>query len=289
MSRPEPMSHAPFLPEVSAEPVPSPAPRRRWRPRTVDWRPKLRWFASEYLIVVLGVLTAVGINAWWQGRQDAASEATYLALLSRDLGQLSDDLEELRDFETSQIEGGFAAYRVLSARDRSAEARTLVSDVVAGLTVRRTMRLTNPAYQDLLSTGNLGLIRDRALRDRVVSFYEWTEREFDIHNRNNASYVDDLFKDAMFRDGLFVFRGPAQSTFDATNEADSLFAAETRGGYADDPDPIWTLPDASPEWQMVRGQLLSRIRISLYGRLRARDVLARTREMKAAIDAERDR
>ncbi len=35
----------------------------RRRLATVDWRPKVRWFAAEYLIVVLGVLTAVALNA----------------------------------------------------------------------------------------------------------------------------------------------------------------------------------------------------------------------------------
>ncbi|NNF59355.1 MAG: hypothetical protein HKN04_14060, partial [Rhodothermaceae bacterium] len=125
------------------------------RPKRWDWRPKLRWFGAEIVVVVLGVLTAVGINAWWQGQQDAASEANYLALISRDLGQMIDDLESLEAFETSQIEDGFAAYRTISDGDRSPEGRALISDVVTNLTLRRTMRLTNPAYQDLLSTGNL--------------------------------------------------------------------------------------------------------------------------------------
>lgn len=263
--------------------VAPPAPRR-W-----DWRPKLRWFAAESLVVVTGVLLALALNAWWGARQDAAGETNYLALISRDLGQMITELEELQTFEERQLEDGFAAYRALSNQDRSAEARVLVSDVMANLTVRRTMRLTNPAYQDLLSTGNLGLIRNRALRDEMVAFYERTEREFEIHNLNNQSYVDDLFKDALFRDGLFIFRGPARSTIQETNEADSILVAETRGGYADDPDPIWRYPYDAPAWQMVKGELLSRIRVSLYARVRARNVLAQTRELKAAIDAERAR
>ena len=276
------MTDAPTPPTSVAPPTDPPMPSpRRW-----DWRPKLRWFGAEIVVVVAGVLIALAINAWWQGRQDAASEANYLALISRDLGQMTDDLDNLEAFETIQIEDGFAAYQAISEQDRSPEGRALVSDVITNLTLRRTMRVTNPAYQDLLSTGNLDLIRDRALRDEMVSFYEHAERELDIHNRNNASYVDDLFKDEMFRDGLFVFRGPARSTEDATNEADSLMLARVRGGYADAPDPIWSYPDASPEWQMVKGQLLSRIRISLYGRLRARDLLRETRTLREAVDAE---
>lgn len=270
-------------------PPPTDPPRWGWRPPAERWRPKLRWFAAEILIVVCGVLVALALNAWWQGRQDAAAEARYLALISRDLGQMTDELDELLTFETHHVEDGFAVYRSLSAGDRSDSARALVSDVVASLTLRRTMRLTNPAYQDLVGTGHLGLLRDEVLRDQIVSFYERVGREYEVHNLNNASWVDDLYKDELFRDGLFVFRGPARSTIQETNEADSTLLAESRGGYADDPDPIWRYPYDAPAWQMVKGQLLSRIRISLYARLRARNLLAQTREMKAAVDAARTR
>ncbi|NNF57159.1 MAG: hypothetical protein HKN04_02860, partial [Rhodothermaceae bacterium] len=87
-----------------------------------------------------------------------------------------------------------------------------------------------------------------------VSYYERTEREFDIHihNRNNASYVDDLFKDAMFREGLFVFRGPARSTLAVTNEADSLLLANVRGGYANAPDSTTARRASSRRWPEPR-------------------------------------
>ena len=75
------MTDAPPPPASVARPTDPPIPSpRRW-----DWRPKLRWFGAEYLIVVLGVLTAVGINAWWQGRQDVAQEQVYLRQLVADL------------------------------------------------------------------------------------------------------------------------------------------------------------------------------------------------------------
>lgn len=43
-----------------------------------EWRTKLRWFAAEYLIVVLGVLTAVALNAWWVGLQQQELETQSL-------------------------------------------------------------------------------------------------------------------------------------------------------------------------------------------------------------------
>lgn len=68
--------------EIIQDPPPAP-PARRWRPALphIEWRSKARWFAAEYLIVVLGVLTAVAVNAWWVEGQEAAREAQALERL----------------------------------------------------------------------------------------------------------------------------------------------------------------------------------------------------------------
>ena len=267
------------------EPAPSTSTKAVGR----NWRPKFRWFAAEIAVVVVGVLIALALNAWWQARQAASGEESYLALISRDLGQMMDELEELRAFEENHARGGFDAYKAISRGDRSPEQMEFVSEVMMRLTLRRTMRITNPAYKDLLSTGNLQLIRNRELRDQIVAFYEKAEREFEIHNANNASYVDNMFKDQIMGAGLFVFRGATRSTMQTTSDADSIFSSEMAGGYAEDPDPIWSFPNSSPEWAMAKGQLLARVRISVYGELRAERLLSETREIKAAVEAELNR
>lgn len=70
------------MPETIEDTPPAGHPRR-WRPALphVDWRPRLRWFAAEFLVVVSGVLVALLLNAWWAGRQEAAREAQLLGRL----------------------------------------------------------------------------------------------------------------------------------------------------------------------------------------------------------------
>lgn len=132
-----------------------------------SWRPRLRWFAAEIAVIVAGVLIALTLDSWWQGRQDAASERSYLVLIVRDLDQMEADLEELVEFESRMVEHGLRAYRVLSAKVASDEARAQVSESLAQLLNRRTMSVTDATYRDLLSTGGLRLVRDRELRDRL--------------------------------------------------------------------------------------------------------------------------
>jgi hypothetical protein len=42
-----------------------------------NWKKGLKWFASEFLVVVAGILVALGLQAWWQNRQDSSRGAEY--------------------------------------------------------------------------------------------------------------------------------------------------------------------------------------------------------------------
>lgn len=247
-------------------------------------RPKLRWFVAEIAVVVTGVLIALALNAWWQGQQASASEQHYLVLLSRDLEQLQLDLEELVEIEEGRLQDGLASYRILSSRDHSPDNRAIVSERFSRLTFRRTINLTNATYEDLISTGNLQLIHNRSLRDQIVAFYEEAERQFAIHDKNNAFFVDEMFVGRVFGRGLFYDR--SGSAF-AETPTDSMLAAELANGFVDEPDYIWSLPNDSPEWAIVKGQLLMRISTSAYEKGRAEDQLSRARELQLAVEAER--
>ena len=45
----------------------------------------LRWFASEFLVVVAGILVALGLQAWWQDREDFSRGAEYQRQVLSDL------------------------------------------------------------------------------------------------------------------------------------------------------------------------------------------------------------
>jgi hypothetical protein len=49
------------------------------------WWTRTRWFAAEYLVVVVGILTAMALQAWWQERGNRAREQVYLRQLRADL------------------------------------------------------------------------------------------------------------------------------------------------------------------------------------------------------------
>lgn len=248
--------------------------------RSWDWQSKLKWFAAEFLVVVTGVMVALALNAWFTGRQNEQSEGVYLSLLSRDIGQTITSLEADTTFQGKQIRDGLLAYRGLSAPVAPAD-RLGVTAALSRLMARRTMIARNPTYQDLLSTGNLRLISDRELRDRVVDFFEGTRLQFDVINRNNGFYVDESYNRVVQR---LILPRPGVTNLPQYYQADSLLVTQLQHGYVDETDRLWTLPATAPELAELKAMLLSRIRIAALAQRITTTLLKEAHEVKNLID-----
>lgn len=244
-------------------------------------RSSLRWFAAEIVVIVAGVLIALALNAWWQDRQDAESEAVYLRLVLRDLDQMAGDLVELLEFETARIDAGLAVYRGISTGALPESERAAFSRDITSLLSRRTISVTDATFQDLVNTGGLRLLRNLGVRHRLIAFYEEAERAFRIHDRNNAVFVDELFVREMLGRGLVYNRiGSGLAT---RAESDDMLRELLIGGYIEDPDPLWDLPQDSQVWDTVRAILLQRLRVAAYARQFAEEQLEDTRALQTEI------
>lgn len=158
----------------------------RRRISTLDWRPKVRWFAAEYLIVVLGVLTAVALNAWWGERQDRASERAYLGQLAADLQETERRFAEADQRVAFADEGRTRLLHAFWEPDASPKDSVLSwADVAAYYEDPRSVLGTVTA---LLSTGDFNLVRDDSIRSAVTGFAEAEERYAEL-NRDNVQVI----------------------------------------------------------------------------------------------------
>lgn len=224
------------------------------------------------------MIVALAADAWWDGREDEAKEGTYLALLQRDLDGIVADLEEHVAFEAGQVRTGLKAYRALSSTpivDREA-----TSGALQQLMVRRTLVPRDGTYRDLISTGNLRLIDDLEFRNRIVDYFEDVRSRFEIVNKNNAVFVDELYDGTIARQGLIIPRSMEASG--VLSAVESMLAEELRGGFVNEPDRLWRLPRDGPEWAALQAVLLMRIRIAAYHALLVGELLERTRELHGA-------
>jgi hypothetical protein len=146
------------------------------------------WFAVaiDFVIVVIGVFIGIQVSNWNEARGDRAKEALYLSELIEDL---SADLVEIDSVKrTAEVRMG--ALEKILALTGIEPRRTLTFD---GSTVsfdpappfksddpyEANIQLTNTpkldgsreTFQALISTGDLGLIRNRALARQIQTYY----------------------------------------------------------------------------------------------------------------------
>jgi len=254
---------------------------RRWRFRlTRD--SLLGRFLFEFVVVVAGVLVALALNAWFQDRQDAKTEAGYLARLSGDLDRTIADLTTFTAFETRQLEDATLVQRSI-ARLPPTEDTEKLSEAMSHLVTRQTMVLKNSTYLDLVNTGHLSLIHDAALRDAIVDFYQVTSQRFEVINRNNAYFVDQVYNTNVVMSGLIQQR--ATSNHPQIGPDTAAMAERLGPDFKFAPDRLWSMPASAPEWSMVRSSLMARMLVSTTALRSGSERLEAARKLAAAISA----
>lgn len=245
----------------------------------------------ELLLIVVGILVALSIDGWVQDRADRDSEQQYLQMLHRDLGQMAQQLDDYSEFEQFNLESGVDVLVALQTRHEGldpAELRTRLSDMGS----RKTLRLVSSTHTDLISTGNLKLIRDRALRDEILRYFAEVSLIERILEKNNTVFVDDLFFPFLIDKGItFVpdAAGPLQTAGQLRQQAlqASVQYQRTRLGedYRAPMDTVLLLPPDAPAWDDIRRMTQMRVFISSLGLANAAQLAGATHELAQAIEA----
>ena len=122
---------------------------------------------TELAIIIAGVLIALWADQWWTDRQDLKTQGTYLAALDDDISKTVDSLREL----VSDLEAWRDAASTLSRwpQDEPAPAAEEITVMIGkGLFQMASLETRLAAYEDLKTTGRLGLISDADLRRNLA-------------------------------------------------------------------------------------------------------------------------
>jgi hypothetical protein len=136
--------------------------------RQRDWMAVL----IEVLIVVVGVFLGLQAANWNQGRQERQEERRYYGQIVVDLQR---DLQSLETAEKRSRIHDRSAENVLAALQ--VRIPSVLSPVELAKEVHRAGFLYLPApsrrtYDELISTGNLGLLGNGAAKDAIAAYYE---------------------------------------------------------------------------------------------------------------------
>lgn len=138
--------------------------------KTWEWRPKLRWFASEIVVVVAGILIALSVNAWWAARTQQQSLREALVAVNEDFQASRQELENVLSANRTYVRG-VDALLVLDEAGLAALGPDSVASFIGllptgGLTFDPTMG----AVEALISGGDVSLIEDVALRTAIAAW-----------------------------------------------------------------------------------------------------------------------
>lgn len=144
--------------------APDGSTRRRW-----SWRPKLQWFAAEFLVVVSGVLMALALNAWWAGQVTEARERIVLEDLQRDFSTNQAAIAQVQAAHATHQQR-FVQFERLSPDALAALPPDSLGAIYGSLLRPDTFDPVRGATDALIASGDLGLLRDPALRSHLTAF-----------------------------------------------------------------------------------------------------------------------
>lgn len=155
-------------------------------------RPTAASLFLEGFVILVSILAAFGLHAWWGQIQDREAEADHLQLLRSDFLETRRRLQATEDHERRVIE---VARGLLKPEGEPPDGAVLDA-LLYDLWSLPTFEPVDGALQELLSSGGLRLIRDETLRRALAAWPSEVEgyrrREGwaqDVWNLFDAPYV----------------------------------------------------------------------------------------------------
>ena len=243
-------------------------------------------FLLELALITIGILLALYIDARIQERQDRDAERASLAVLSRDLDQMRASLKDYREFEAQKAAVARRLLQVLREGPVDVSDFDFRADLWT-LSSRRTMRLISAAYTDMISTGNVRLIEDRALREQLLQFFAEVSRVERVLEKNNTVFIDELYLTQLFDTGIAWAPDTGLEINPELRQATGQYAAAMGEDLelALTPVPATPLDDATRS--TLRQLVITRARVSAVGRVLSGGLDEQAQALKAAVDAER--
>ena len=143
-----------------------------------DSEGRIRWgrYGLEAFIIVSSILLAFAVEAMWQYRLDRVREREYLESLYGEFGASLQELESdqaVRERILTRVESLIAFTR------GEVDPQLLPDSLAHWLTALIDYRFYTPVHSvldDLISSGNLGLIRSDSLRFAIMDYDQERER-----------------------------------------------------------------------------------------------------------------
>ena len=151
-----------------------------WRKFKLDWH----YAIGELVIVTLGVLVALGIQQWNEGRLERQEEIEILDRLLVDLAADEIELNDMVSATTAKEESLDRVENVFASGASPFNADRFLRDIVIGANYGwNQASARSRTFDEILSTGNFALVREIELRGTISDYYSSFD---DLYTRADA-------------------------------------------------------------------------------------------------------
>jgi type II secretory pathway pseudopilin PulG len=172
---------------------------------------------GEIVLVVIGILIALSINNWNQSQKEKRIETQYLNNIVRDLNEQLSSIEVQMEYEQSYYEA--ASYLIEDYnKDHVFTLDSIFYKRATVLIYRKTFVITDPTYTDLISSGNINIIKNQTYKNHLLNYYQELERIEKIIQNNNSLIIDHHYIATFLKNGysyenLFEVYGKSLAKF----------------------------------------------------------------------------
>jgi hypothetical protein len=143
---------------------------------------------GEIVLVVIGILIALQINNWNEERKARRLENVYYCKLLEDVRQDQVLLNSLSVENEERIKGSNELISMLQKKKpRPKAVMTAMRTAIAKTTF--TFKPSKSAFEDIKSSGNLHILTDLELKDKLINYYSVLEGYVDLVDVNSDAAV----------------------------------------------------------------------------------------------------
>ena len=151
-----------------------------------------KYAIGEIILVVIGILIALQINTWNQNKKDQKLEQEYYCRLLEDVEQDYINYNNSIDLLNEKIKTNNTLIQKLL--DNTMPLDSISPYILKSIKYSiRNVSATTDAFEDIKSSGNLNIIKDISVKNKLASYYETLRNTNSIIESNGKAITEKRF------------------------------------------------------------------------------------------------
>jgi len=151
----------------------------------------LKYAIGEIILVVIGILIALQINNWNEEKKNKESESQYYCLILDDLTLDKDKIEELLVASDNRIT---VSKEILLEMDAGKKDKNFLLNKFLVAFRGEAFVPQNITFKDLVSSGNLRLLKDVRIKNSLIQYYSELENKVAHLDLNGQEVSKEAFE-----------------------------------------------------------------------------------------------